>query len=76
MTNGEVREDMLSIAETYSESIIVVMFNLERLNVAKPEVIQGHAWERGMIPESPDFFIETFVQRVDQGRFHFEVGTS
>lgn len=43
---------MSSIAETYSESITVVMFNLERLNVAKPEVIQGHAWERGMIPKS------------------------
>ena len=29
-----------------------------------------------MIPESPDSFLESLVQRVDRGRFRFELGDS
>lgn len=36
--------------------------------------MQNLGWEKGCIPESPDSFIENLVQRVDRGRFRFEVG--
>ena len=39
-------------------------------------ILQGAAWGRGQIPESPDSFIESLVQRVDRGRFKCEIGSS
>lgn len=52
------------------------MFNLDRLNDVRPEVRRGFTWEKGLIPESPDPSIETLVQRVNRGRFRFELGDS
>ena len=53
-----------------------ILFNLDRLNETRPEVMQCHGWEKGCIPESPDSYIENLVQRVDRGRFRFELGGS
>ncbi|KAK7855292.1 hypothetical protein CFP56_028759 [Quercus suber] len=52
------------------------MFNLNKLNDDRPEVVRGAAWSRGQIPESPDSLIESLVQRVNRGRFKFEIGSS
>lgn len=52
------------------------MFNLDNLNTDRPEVLPNSTWNRWQIPESPDSMIETLVQRVDRGRFRFEVGNS
>ncbi|KAF3971413.1 hypothetical protein CMV_004982 [Castanea mollissima] len=38
--------------------------------------MQDQGWAKGCIPESPDSFIESLVQRVDRGRFRFELGGS
>lgn len=62
--------------ETKSDSITALMFNLDNLNTDRPEVLPNSTWNRGQIPESPDSMIETLVQRVDRGRFRFEVGNS
>ena len=39
----------------------MTMFNLDNLNVDRPEVLQGAAWGSGQIPKSLDEFIETLV---------------
>ena len=36
--------------------------------------MQNQGWKKGCIPKSPDSYIETLVQMVDRGRFHFELG--
>lgn len=54
----------------------VIMFNLDKLNVVRPKVRQGSTWDKGLIPESPDSLIESLVQRVNWGRFCFELGDS
>lgn len=41
------------------------MFNLDSLNENRPEAMQNQSWEKGCIPESPDSFIKSLVQRVD-----------
>lgn len=51
------------------------MYNLDSLNENRPEV-QCHGWDKGCIPESPDTYIESLVQRVNRGRFKFELGDS
>lgn len=50
------------------------MFNLDSLNEERLEVAQNGPWRKGCIPESQNSFIETLVQRVDRGRFRFELG--
>lgn len=50
------------------------MFNLDRLFEVRPEVMPGLTWDKELIPESPDSFIESLVQRVNKGRFRFELG--
>ena len=45
-----------------------VMFNLDQLNEERPEARQDQGWAKGCIPESPNSFIESLVQRVDCGR--------
>ena len=52
------------------------MFNLNKLNDDRPEVVRGVAWSRGQIPKSPDYLIKSLVQRVDRGRFRFEIRRS
>ena len=48
------------------------MFSLDSLNETRPETMQNQGWKKGCIPKSPDSYIETLVQMVDRGRFHFE----
>lgn len=55
---------------------MAIMFNLDNLNENRLESMQHHGWEKGCIPESPDSFIELLVQRVNRGRFRFEMGNS
>lgn len=52
------------------------MFNLDKLNDARLEILHDQGWAKGCIPKSPDSFIESLVQKVDRGRFKFEVGDS
>lgn len=52
------------------------MFNLDSLNESRPKVMQGTRWNYGQIPESPNSFIQPLVQRVNRGRFRFEMGDS
>ena len=52
------------------------MFNLDQLNEERPEARQDQGWIKGCIPESPDSFIESLVQKVDHGRFRFELECS
>lgn len=59
-----------------SSDTIAILFNLDRLNETRLEVMQCHGWEKGCIPESPNSYIENLVQRVDRGRFRFELGDS
>lgn len=76
ITNGEVRDSQTLSSDTESDSVTVTMFNLNKLNDVKPEIIQGSTWEKGHIPESLDSFVESLMQRVDRRRFHFELGES
>lgn len=76
VTNGQWRDTKCFSPETESDSITALMFNLDNLNTDRPEVLPNSTWNRWQIPESPDSMIETLVQRVDRGRFRFEVGNS
>lgn len=51
------------------------MFNLDNLNEDRPKV-QCQGWDKGCIPKSPDSCIESLVQRVNRGRFKFELRDS
>ena len=53
----------------------MILFNLDSLNENRPEV-QCQGWDKGGIPESPDSYVEALVQRVNRGRFRFELGDS
>ena len=75
-TNGILREPPLPHSDSESDFITAVMFNLDALNEVRPDVMPNSTWDRGQIPESPDSFIETLVQQVDEGRFRFELGDS
>ena len=72
ITNGEVREATHDSSETESESLTERYFNLDKLNEERPEVRTGEAWRRGQIPESPEEFVESLIQRVNRGRCRFE----
>ena len=52
------------------------MFNLDSLNESIPKAMQCLGWDKGRIPESPDTFVESLVQRVNRRRFRFELGDS
>lgn len=41
ITNGEVRDSQTLSSDTESDSVTVTMFNLNKLNDVKPEIIQG-----------------------------------
>ncbi|KAF3960877.1 hypothetical protein CMV_014442 [Castanea mollissima] len=74
VTNGNFRDDHHSSSETNSDSLIATMFNLDRLNMNRPEVRDVSLWGRGQIPESLDSLVEDLVRRVNRDRFHFELG--
>lgn len=79
--NGPFRKNGLSqhpqskASKTESDTT-AMMFNLDSLNEERPEVMQDQGWMKGCIPESPDSFVESLVQRVNHGRFRFELGDS
>lgn len=50
------------------------MFNMDSLNEERSETRRDQNWAKGCIPGSPDSFVESFVQRVNRGRFRFELG--
>ena len=52
-----------------------ITFNLDSLNEDGPTV-QCQGWDKGCIPKSPDSYIESLVQRINRGRFRFELGDS
>lgn len=76
ITNREMRDNHPTSSEIENSSTTGTMFNLNKLNDDRLEVVRGIAWNRGQIPESPDSVIESLVQRVDRGRFRFEIGSS
>lgn len=76
ITNGVLSEPPVPHLESESDSITAAMFNLDALNEVRPEVMPNSTCDRGQIPESPDSFIKTLVQRVDRGRSRFELGDS
>nr|POE90949.1 hypothetical protein CFP56_05321 [Quercus suber] len=73
-TNGELREATGSSSATESDSEMVVLFNLDRLNDNHPEWLRGNAWERGQIPESPDRLNNPMVNREERDRLQAVVG--
>nr|POF26510.1 hypothetical protein CFP56_40117 [Quercus suber] len=74
ITNGQSCHSQFEASDTKSDTT-TVMFNLDKLNEDRPEVRQDQRWAKGCIPESPDS-IESLVQRVNCGRFRFELGSS
>lgn len=48
----------------------VTMFNLDNLNVDRPEALQGVAQGRGQIPKSTNEFIEKLAQRVHEANLN------
>ena len=75
ITNGHSTNPHFVDSESESDTT-AIMFNLDSLNESRPEAMQDQGWAKGCIPESPNSFIETLVQRVDRGRFRFELGDS
>nr|POE48272.1 hypothetical protein CFP56_49983 [Quercus suber] len=71
-----MRDNHPTSSETESNLATGRMFNLNKLNNDRPEVVQGVVWRCGQIPKSPNSLIESLVQRVDKGRFRFEIGSS
>ena len=76
LTIGDFRETNHDSSETESESLTATLFNLDSLNVSRPEVMQGTRWTNGQIPESPDSFVQPLVHRINRGQLGFEVGDS
>lgn len=71
ITNGQSSHPQFVDSDTKSD-ITTIMFSLDSLNETRPETMQNQGWKQGCIPKSPDSYIETLVQMVDRGRFHFE----
>lgn len=76
MINGELREVTESSSAIESDSEIVVMFNLDRLNEDWPVWLRGAAWECGQIPKSTKGLIDTLVSKVDRDGLRVEVESS
>lgn len=74
-TNGQSSNPHFVDSESGSDTI-AILFNLDKLNETRLEVLQSHGWDKGCIPESPNSFIENLVQRMDRRRFRFEMGDS
>ena len=66
MSNGPFITNGLSQHPQFEDSklksnTMTIMFNLNSLNEDRPETMQGHGWEKGCIPKSPNSFIESLV---------------
>ena len=75
ITNGQSCHSQFEASDTESDTT-AVMFNLDQLNEERPEARQDQGWAKGCIPESPDSYIESLIQKVDRGRCRFELGGS
>ena len=75
ITNGQSQYQDFEESEIENDTT-AVLFNLDSLNEERHEIVQSRPWMNGYIPESPDSFIESLVQRVNHGRFRFELGSS
>ena len=62
-------------SEAESDSVTERLYNLDKLNEDRPEVLVGATWRRGQIPESPKDLVESLVQRVNKGMVRFERGS-
>ena len=62
-------------SEAESDSVTERLYNLDKLNEDRPEVLVGAVWRRGQIPESPKDLVESLVQRVNKGMVRFERGS-
>ena len=76
ITKGELRGSNMDSSEVESDSVTERLYNLDKLNEDRPEVLVGAAWRRGQIPESPEELVESLVQRVNRGMVRFERGSS
>jgi len=59
ITNGQSARPHFEASDTDSDTT-TIMFNLDNLNEDRPEV-QCQGWDKGCIPESPNFYIELLV---------------
>nr|POE78111.1 hypothetical protein CFP56_37903 [Quercus suber] len=75
MMKGVLREATGSSLATESDSEMVVMFNLDRLNDDHPKWLRGNAWERGQILESTDELINSLVNGADRDRLQTVLGS-
>ena len=64
--NGDVEASQSQTSDTKSDSVTATMSSLDNLNDIKPEIRQGSTWKKGQIPESPDSFVKSLVQRVNK----------
>ena len=76
ITKGELRGSNMDSSETESDPVTERLYNLDKLNEDRPEVLVGAAWGRGQIPESSEELVESLVQRVNRGMVRFERGSS
>lgn len=77
ITNGQNSRPQFEASNSGTESdTFAIMFNLDSLNEGRLEIVQAQTWMTGCIPESPDSFIKSLVQRVNHKRFRFELGDS
>ena len=74
ITIGQCTRPHFEASDTESDTT-AIKSNLDSLNEDRPEV-QCQGWDKGGIPESPNSYIESLVQRVNRGRFIFELGDS
>ncbi|KAL0014775.1 hypothetical protein SO802_001844 [Lithocarpus litseifolius] len=72
ITNGLTTHPQFK-ASGFESDTTVVMYNLDKLNEERPKAMQDQGLAKGCIPKSSDSFIESLVQRVNCGRFRFEL---
>ena len=75
ITNGKSNHPQFETSDFDSDTT-TIMFNLDKLNDERLEIMQEQGWAKGCIPKLPDSFVESLVQRVDRGKFRFELGSS
>ena len=63
-------------SKTESDSVTERLYNLDKLNEDRPEVLVGAAWGHGQILKSSEELVESLVQRVNRGMVRFERGSS
>nr|POF20332.1 hypothetical protein CFP56_54090 [Quercus suber] len=72
ITTGELNVQTDASSDTESDSEIVRMFNLDKLNEGRPEWARSNAWDVRQIPEDFDSIMQPVVNRVDRDRLRVE----